>query len=494
MNNQYVMNLMSVRCKRLGSVVAAVLLLLFAWSSVADPRFPEPPIAAIAPEPPTPQAPSLDPPREEHPAGLETRLEQSALLTPAAVPTVEWTYHRTTDGRHPNGDEQQIMWLMNRARQNPTAEGVWLATAGEFARARDFFQVDTQRLRDEFASYAPKPPAAFDARLYEAAKVHSEDLIVRDAQDHNQQIQRIRDAGFRYWTVRVSVFAYATDALNAHGAWNIDWGHGSGGMQDGRGHRLAIMAVDGDYTNVGIAAVPEFNPNTQVGPLVVTGNYGEAQENGVDHFNRFIVGTVWRDQNGNGHYDPGEGLPNVLVTPDRGIYFALTAAGGGYAIPVTAPGAYQITFSGDGLQATRSIQVATDSVLLDLQTDLALPDATTTLITHYYVSILERSPEPDGLAFWQGLVTDRQARGEDVKPVFRWMAEFFFFSPEYLGRHTTDRQFITNLYLTFFQRVPDEGGYAWWLDQLARGMTRHHAMNGFLHSPEFTDFMKALGF
>ncbi len=72
-------------------------------------------------------------------------------------------------------------------------------------------------------------------------------------------------------------------------------------------------------------------------------------------------------------------------------------------------------------------------------------DPVTTLITHYYVSILERTPEPDGLAFWQGLVAERQARGEDVKPVFRWMAEFFFFSPEYLGRHTTDRQFITNL-------------------------------------------------
>jgi hypothetical protein len=117
-------------------------------------------------------------------------------------------------------------------------------------------------------------------------------------------------------------------------------------------------------------------------------------------------------------------------------------------------------------------------------------DPATTLITHYYVSILERMPEPDGLAFWQGLIADRQAHGEDVKPVFRWMADFFFFSPEYLGRNTTDRQFIANLYLTFFQRAPDEGGYAWWLDQLARGMTRHHAMGGFLHSPEFTDFME----
>jgi hypothetical protein len=123
------------------------------------------------------------------------------------------------------------------------------------------------------------------------------------------------------------------------------------------------------------------------------------------------------------------------------------------------------------------------------------PDpAATTLITHYYVSILEREPEADGLAFWQGLIADRQAQGIDVKPVFRDMANFFFNSPEYLGRNTTDRQFITNLYLTFFQREPDEGGYAFWLEQLASGMARNTAMAGFLYSPEFTAFMQNLGF
>jgi uncharacterized repeat protein (TIGR02543 family) len=124
---------------------------------------------------------------------------------------------------------------------------------------------------------------------------------------------------------------------------------------------------------------------------------------------------------------------------------------------------------------------------------ITTPEATT-LITHYYVSILEREPEAEGLAYWQGLIADKQAGGADVKPVFREMANFFFFSPEYLGRNTTDRQFITNLYLTFFQREPDEGGYAFWLDQLAQGMARNDAMAGFLYSPEFTDFMLGLGF
>lgn len=117
-------------------------------------------------------------------------------------------------------------------------------------------------------------------------------------------------------------------------------------------------------------------------------------------------------------------------------------------------------------------------------------DPATTLIIHYYVSILEREPESGGLAYWQGLVAEKQDQGEDVKDVFRQMADFFFNSSEYIGRNTTDRQFITNLYLTFFQREPDEGGYAFWLDQLAEGMTRNQAMSGFLYSQEFTDFME----
>lgn len=82
----------------------------------------------------------------------------------------------------------------------------------------------------------------------------------------------------------------------------------------------------------------------------------------------------------------------------------------------------------------------------------------------------------------------------DVKVVFRDMANFFFNSAEYLDRNTPDDEFITNLYLTFFQREPDQGGYVFWLEQLAKGMTRNQAMAGFLYSSEFTQFMESLGF
>jgi subtilisin family serine protease len=142
-----------------------------------------------------------------------------------------------------------------------------------------------------------------------------------------------------------------------------------------------------------------------------------------------------------------------------------------------------------------SVSSGSDAAWID---NVSLPavsgsDAATTLITHYYVSILRRSPEPEGLAFWQELIAQKQAQGLDVKPVFRDMANFFFNSPEYLDRNTTDTEFIANLYLTFFQREPDAGGLAFWLEQLASGVRRNDAMGGFLYSPEFTAFMRNLG-
>ena len=283
-------------------------------------------------------------------------------------PQVEWTFHKSADNLHPDGNEQQLLWLTNRARANPTQEGVWLATADdkEFAGDRDFFGVNKAVLQDEFASYPAMPPAAFDIRLYNAAKAHCDDLIGRDAQDHNNQFERVRAAGFSMGRARGSIFSYAKSALNAHAAWNIDWGGGEDGMQSGRGHRMGIMSLDGNYTNAGIAVVAENNPDTQVGPFVATANYAEAADK-PDHYNQFIVGTVWNDDNANQQYDPGEGVGGVTVRPASGGFYAITAESGGYAIPVEENGEYIITFSRSGYSdIVHTITVQDGSVLVDV--------------------------------------------------------------------------------------------------------------------------------
>lgn len=280
---------------------------------------------------------------------------------------IEWTYHKTADGQHPNGNEQQMMWLMNRARANPPQEGAWLATTteSEIAFPRSYFGVNTTLLRSEFNSYAAKPPAAFDVRMYNGSKAHSDYLISVDAQNHTGQFDRVAAAGFYCWGGRANVFSYADSSLNAHGAFNIDWGSDSDGMQDSRGHRKAIMSLDGDYTNVGIAMVQAPSSKT-VGPLVTSSVYCYADTSRANHFNRFIVGTVWRDNNGNSRYDPGEGYSNVSVTPSQGKYYAVTGAAGGYAIPIEASGTYTLKFAGP-VSGQVTVTVGSVSVLADLK-------------------------------------------------------------------------------------------------------------------------------
>lgn len=311
----------------------------------------------------------------------QTQLEGEDLTFRVFLPLIskpqqEWLFHKTADNLHPDGNEQQLVWLMNRARANPTQEGIWLATTTEpdIAGGRTYFGVNTALLQSEFTSYAIKPPAAFDVRMYQAALAHSQDLIVRDAQDHIDQFKRIEDAGFQCWSGRGNVFSYAGSALNAHGAFNIDWGGTDGtGMQTGRGHRMAIMSVDGNYTNVGFAMVYEGNPETNVGPLVTTQNFCYASVSATNHFNRFVVGTVWQDHNANDRYDPGEGIGNVTITPDRGAYYAITAHSGGYAIPIEAAGVYTLTFSG-AVEAYEQVTIADVSVLVDLQVPGVMTD------------------------------------------------------------------------------------------------------------------------
>jgi len=264
-----------------------------------------------------------------------------------------------------------MVWLMNRARTDPLNEGIYLADTGDggVESAINYFSVDEAALMQEFAGIASKPPCAFDRRIYEGSLTHSLDLIARDAQDHNQQFDRVRDAGFQFNGAAASVFSYARNPVYAHAGFNIDWGNDGGdgtGMQPGRGHRRGLMAISTTSTSVGIAMAADNDPATSVGPLVTSIVYARASGSASNHYNQFLVGTVWNDGNGNGQYDSGEGLSGVQVMPDSGVFFATTGSAGGWAIPISE-GDYLLTFSGGQLgdSEQRSVSVVgSESVLV----------------------------------------------------------------------------------------------------------------------------------
>jgi hypothetical protein len=107
----------------------------------------------------------------------------------------------------------------------------------------------------------------------------------------------------------------------------------------------------------------------------VTGNYAHAASSYPDHYNRFLVGTVWEDLDADGLYDPGEGIPDVKVEVTPGAWFAVTAAGGGYALPVEAAGPVDVVFSGGGVGAAAvHTEIGSESVLLDYAVSAVVPE------------------------------------------------------------------------------------------------------------------------
>lgn len=100
-----------------------------------------------------------------------------------------------------------MVWLMNRARTNPTAEGLWLSNTGDPDTEEDIASigVNLQVMKNEFAATPPKPPAAFDVRLYNAAYEHSLYLIDCNCQTHLNQGVRVNNSGFDYRLLKGNV-------------------------------------------------------------------------------------------------------------------------------------------------------------------------------------------------------------------------------------------------------------------------------------------------
>ncbi|MBI2876401.1 MAG: carboxypeptidase regulatory-like domain-containing protein [Candidatus Tectomicrobia bacterium] len=291
-------------------------------------------------------------------------------LAPTATPTLLYSHGEPTD------EEQFMLELINRARANPPAEGVRLADTPdpEVQRAMTSFNVDRNQLKADFADYPVQPPLAFNAKLLQAARRHSNDMAAHDFQGHEGSEEdrkstpdtRITDAGYLWQSLGENVYAYAESVFYGHAGFVVDWGVPS------LGHRRNAINFDNSnrFREVGISIVHEDKPGTEVGPLVISQDFAEPLNRGSIFV--FIVGVVFHDANANGFYDPGEGRSGVTILPDRGTYYAVTSASGGYAIPIE-PGAGEVTLqvSGGGLPEEQSRGVSIGSV--NVKADVLAP-------------------------------------------------------------------------------------------------------------------------
>lgn len=256
----------------------------------------------------------------------------------------------------PSGIEQAYMESINRMRTDPQGELAVLFSNVNSLTARDsatqaainFFEVDAQTLLTQWAQLTPVAPVAYNEDLYDAALKHTNLMAQFDSQAHDLPGEddlgtRIRDEGYSLRRATENIYAFAENHIHGHAGFVIDWGEGPGGIQDPAGHRDNYM--DAGVNEVGIAVISESNPSTDVGPFLVTQDFGRRSG-----YSPQVVGVVYTDHNDNGIYDPGEGLGNVDITVrgSSGTFTTSTLTAGGYQVAVPN-GTYEVIASGQGL-------------------------------------------------------------------------------------------------------------------------------------------------
>ena len=139
------------------------------------------------------------------------------------------------------------------------------------------------------------------------------------------------------------------------------------------------------------------------------------------------------------------------------------------------------------LNGTLTVQASTGTLLVPLA-----GTGERSLVTHYYRAILRRAPDAGGASYWAAEAARVQALGLNPNEAWFALAGTFFTSAEYLAFGRDDTGFVTDLYNTFFNRAPDGPGLAYWTGQLAGGLPREVALVAFMFSTEFVNFTQAI--
>jgi uncharacterized protein YkwD len=264
----------------------------------------------------------------------------------------------------PTAKEVAMVWFINRARADAQAEAARLAstTDPQVRNAMTSLSVNTNMMITQFNTLQRfVPPVAINTKLTQAARLHSQDMLVQGFQDHTSSSSppppnqagdtsgnRVSRQGYLWQYIEENIYAYATTPWMAHAAFNIDWGYGPGGMQSPPGHRLAIH--NPIHREIGVG-VYESTARPGFGPMGVTHEFAQPSQT-----QPLLCGTAWKDTNTNNTYDPGEGLGGVTISVPQTGLSTTTSTHGAYSLPILSPGSFEVTFttpSGD--KAIRTI-------------------------------------------------------------------------------------------------------------------------------------------
>jgi uncharacterized protein YkwD len=299
---------------------------------------------------------------------------------------------------NPTAQEQELLELINRMRLHPQEELQILLDAADptnksydpaIKRALDDFKVNINTLKTQWSKLTTAvAPVAWASNLNQAAMSHNQAMIQSDTQAHQviakydssgklivpleaDLAARLTGVDYKYRFAEENIYAYGQSVLHTHAGFAIDWGNNpdGSGIQNPAGHRDAILS--NEVREVGISITSEDNPDTQVGSLVVTQDFGN--RSALDK-KAWLLGVAFKDLNKDGWYEAGEGLKDIQVkiTGINGTTFSdiiNIADAGGYQ-ELLDPGKYQVDFiSGGKIVGTQTTSIdpkAPSNVKLDL--------------------------------------------------------------------------------------------------------------------------------
>jgi uncharacterized protein YkwD len=349
-------------------------------------------------------------------------------------------------GFQPTAVEQLFLEQLNDARANPAAYGASIGL--------------------DLHAVAPSQPLAFNPLLVQASRLHSMDMSARGYFAHvtPEGVDpggRLTAVGFGWTGYGESIagggsFRGTADALSA---LIIDAGVSN------LGHRRQLLAIDSIFQNQNQVGVGILQGTA--GPL--TNYYTIDSAAGFDP-RPFITGVVYRDNNGNNHYDVSEGLGGVTITV-VGVGSITNFDSGGYSFQVN-PGTYTVVASGGSLPAPvmQTVVVGTTNSRLNFLAPTYDPknDA---LVRKLYLSTLGRAAGDAEVAMWRPTVNGPNGWFETADAIER--------SPEARTR------LVKSWYMTYLGRQAKNGEEQGWVRALVAGATEEQVLRGLLGSQEY---------
>ena len=365
---------------------------------------------------------------------LQTALLRFLALTPFVIaiasPAIAQTQYSIG---YPSPEQQYMVELINRARANGGAEATRLGLSG--------LQEGPPNINGELFTIAnTAQPLSWNPLLFNCAQNHAKLLNNNDqfflgVSPHTfggmTPEQRINAAGYpmnlgQEYNGPKTASGFFPGPENV--AENISFGSGpftgakliatilsqhndlfTDQTVSGRGHRMSTMLTYWREIGIGVNAGLDNGQGNTWDSLYTVQNFGK-QTNSTP----FITGIVYQDTNGNGFYDPGEGIGGIRVDVTGSSFFAVTSPSGGYSVPVPGNGSYTVTFSGGSISTTqRSASVAG---LLNTKVDLPVPAATTPTVLAN-ISTRLKVETGDNAAIAGFIVTGTQAKKVIIRAI-----------------------------------------------------------------------------